>query len=65
MSVVGAVPLSSMRTQSDVVAHLESAGIAKPIALWLCSSLKRGAGLPPLRWKFDIEAAKQMLQSYK
>ena len=73
ISRVSKVPLETFHSQSEVMSHLQDIGLSTPIAMWICSSLakerRREKGgedaHQTLRWKFNVEGASSLFQSFK
>ena len=69
LSIIHTIPLCDFERQSEVQTFLESKGIAKGVAMWLCSNLKKDRGKEgkktSLSWKFDFKGAKEMFHSFK
>jgi pimeloyl-ACP methyl ester carboxylesterase len=80
LQLLSCLDLSRFETRTQVMKKLEVDGVSAPTAMWLCSNLQiqksktkkdqdqdrdRDQPLQVLRWKFDLEGAKELFESFQ
>lgn len=61
LEVLEALP-ASFASRDELIAALADAGFARPIGQWMATNLEHGDGV--LRWRFDLDAMRQLLLDF-
>jgi pimeloyl-ACP methyl ester carboxylesterase len=61
LEVVEALP-DAFASRDELIAALERAGFARPVAQWMATNLEHRDGV--LRWRFDLDAMRQLMLDF-